>query len=423
MLDPKYIRENVNDVKKNVKARKSDADVDAFLRVDKERSKIMREIEDMRADRNVVAKDMGSAKTKSEKDKLIKKGKKLKDETAAKEAKLKEMEGEWKTLLQKFPNLTHSKVPKGDSDADNVEIKKFGKVKKMKDALDHVELAKKHDLIDFERAAKTTGAKFYFLKNKLAILEQALMRYSIDFAIREGFEFLKTPDLSKEEVLVGKGYLPRGPEKQVYFVEGEDLALIGTSEITVLGYHMNEMLSSEEMPKKYVAFSHCFRTEAGAYGRESYGLYRVHQFDKVEMFVFTLPDQSEAVHKEFLRLQQEFWKSLEVPFRAVDCCTGDLGGSDYRRYDLEAWMPGRENGKGGWGEVTSTSNCLDYQSRGLNIKFKSKEGDKGLAHTLNGTVAASPRALIPILENHQQADGSIKIPKVLVSYCGFDKIG
>ena len=260
------------------------------------------------------------------------------------------------------------------------------------------------------------------MKGKLAILEQALIRYGIDFAVREGFEMLTTPDLAKEEVLVAKGFLPRGPEKQIYYVEGEDLALVGTSEITVLGYHMNETLAAEELPKKYVAFSHCFRTEAGAYGRESFGLYRVHQFSKVEMFAFSKPEQSEAIHFEFLRLEEEFWKSLEIPYRVVDCASGDLSGSDYRRFDIEAWMFGKGE-SGEYGEVTSTSDCWDYQSRGLSIKYASKDGEKGFVHTLNGTVVATPRAMIAILENHQQEDGSIKIPAVLVPYCGFDKIG
>jgi seryl-tRNA synthetase len=186
---------------------------------------------------------------------------------------------------------------------------------------------------------------------------------------------------------------------------------------------MDEVIPEAEVPKKYVAFSHCFRTEAGAYGRESYGLYRVHQFSKVEMFAFCKPEQSEAIHLEFLRLEEMFWQSIGIPYRVVDCCTGDLGGSDYRRYDIEAWMWGKNEGKGGWGEVTSTSNCIDYQARGLQIKYLTKDGQREYVHTLNGTVVATPRALLSILENYQQEDGSILIPKVLIPYCGFDKIG
>lgn len=419
MLDPKYIREHQDEVRANVKARKVEVAVDEFLRLDGERSVWLKEIEDLRAERNAIAKQMGVVKSKTEKNKLMEQGRAVKDEIAGKEAKYKESEGAWRDLLYRFPNMSHPDVPSGESDQDNKEVKKEGKVKKLKNPLDHVALAAKHDLMDFERAAKTTGAKFYFLKGKLAVLEQALIRFGIDFAMREGFELLTTPDLAKEEVLVGKGFLPRGPEKQVYYVEGQDLALVGTAEITMLGYYMNETLEAEVLPKKFVAFSHCFRTEAGAYGRESYGLYRVHQFPKVEMFAFALPEQSEAIHQEFLRLEKAFWKKLEIPFRVVDCCAGDLGGSDYRRYDLEAWMWG----KNGYGEVTSTSNCTDYQARGLNIRYKGKTGEKGFVHTLNGTVVATPRAMLAILENHQQADGTIKIPAALVPYCGFESIG
>ncbi len=422
MLDSKYVREHVEEVKKNSALRHANVDVDAFVKVDAERLSLLQEVEHLRAERNVVANEMASVKEKGDRETLIAKGKKLKDDISEKEARLAELEVEWNSLLVRIPNLSHPSVPEGVSDQDNVEVRKVGKVRKVKSPLNHLQLAEKHDLIDFERGAKVSGAKFYFLKAKLAILEQALIRYGIDFAVREGFEMLTTPDLAKEEVLVAKGFLPRGPEKQIYYVEGEDLALIGTSEITVLGYHMNETLSAEELPKKYVAFSHCFRTEAGAYGRESFGLYRVHQFSKVEMFAFSKPEQSEAIHLEFLRLEEEFWKSLEIPYRVVDCASGDLGGSDYRRYDIEAWMFGKGE-SGEYGEVTSTSDCWDYQSRGLSIRYASKDGEKGFVHTLNGTVVATPRAMIAILENHQQEDGSIKIPEVLVPYCGFDKIG
>ncbi|MEK7655838.1 MAG: serine--tRNA ligase [Patescibacteria group bacterium] len=422
MLDSKYVREHVEEVKKNCALRHANVDVDAFVKVDAERLSLMQEVESLRAERNVIANEMASVKEKGDREPLIAKGKRLKEDISEKEANLAELEGEWNSLLVRMPNLSHPSVPEGESDKDNVEVRKVGKVRKVESSLNHLQLAEKHDLIDFERGAKVSGAKFYFLKGKLAILEQALIRYGIDFAVREGFEMLTTPDLAKEEVLVAKGFLPRGPEKQIYYVEGEDLALVGTSEITVLGYHMNETLAAEELPKKYVAFSHCFRTEAGAYGRESFGLYRVHQFSKVEMFAFSKPEQSEAIHFEFLRLEEEFWKSLEIPYRVVDCASGDLSGSDYRRFDIEAWMFGKGE-SGEYGEVTSTSDCWDYQSRGLSIKYASKDGEKGFVHTLNGTVVATPRAMIAILENHQQEDGSIKIPAVLVPYCGFDKIG
>ncbi|MFA6446925.1 MAG: serine--tRNA ligase [Patescibacteria group bacterium] len=420
MIDIKYLRENPDLVQENSHKRKSAVDIKSLVKVDEQYLSLLKEVEDLRGRRNQVA---AKAQVAEDRQASIEEGKQIKVAIAAKEVELKDLELKRNALLHAVPNLTHPDVPVGEGDADNKVLKEVGKPKKIKNPKNHLELAQQHDLIDFERATKVAGAKFYFLKNKLALLEQALIRYGIDFMVKEGYEVLVTPDVSKEEILVAKGFLPRGPENQVYFVEGQDLALIGTSEIPVLGYHMGETLLEAEIPKKYVAFSHCFRTEAGSYGRESYGLYRVHQFSKVEMFAFCKPDQSEALHLEFLENEKRFWKSLGIPFRVVDCATGDLGGSDFRRYDIEAWMWGKNEGKGGWGEVTSCSNCIDYQARGLNIKYATKEGDKGFVHTLNGTVVATPRAIIAILENYQQADGTISIPEVLIPYCGFDQIG
>jgi seryl-tRNA synthetase len=407
----------------NTKARNASVDVDALFVLDERRLTLLRTLEEMRRERNEVAEAMKSA-TAETRPGLIERGKAIKEQVSLQEAELEKVEIEWKEMTMRIPNLTHPATPVGASDEDNKEMKQIGEIRKFTfQPRSHVELAEMHDLMDFTRAAKVSGAKFYFLKGKLALLEQALIKYAMDLIYREGYEVLTTPDVAKEAVLIGKGFLPRGPEKQVYYVEEQDLALVGTSEITVLGYHMDEIIPEEEVPKKYVAFSHCFRTEAGSYGRESYGLYRVHQFSKVEMFAFAKPEQSEAIHLEFLRLEEMFWQSLGIPYRVVDCCTGDLGGSDYRRYDIEAWMWGKNEGKGGWGEVTSTSNCIDYQARGLQIKYMTKEGQKEYVHTLNGTVVATPRALLSILENYQQEDGSILIPEVLRPYCGFDKIG
>jgi seryl-tRNA synthetase len=421
MLDVKYIRENVDEVRENIKQRKANVDLDAFLKVDEARLRTLQQIEETRQKRNDVAKRVKGGG--EDRQALIEEGKALKERLSVLEADFEELKIEWEGMLHRIPNRSHPDVPVGETDADNVEIKQVGEKPDFSfTAKDHMELATKLGLVDFERGAKVTGSKFYFLKNQLAILEQAMIRYAIDFAMAEGFEFMKTPDLAKEEVLVAKGFMPRGPETQVYFIEGNDLALIGTSEITILGYHGGEVLPAESLPKKYVAFSHCYRTEAGTYGKESHGLYRVHQFAKVEMFAFTAPDQSDGMHAEMLRTQEAFWQSLGVPYRVVDCVTGDLGGPDYRRYDIEAWMPGRgENG--GWGEVTSTSNCVDYQSRGMDIKYQSKDDERGLVHTLNGTVVATPRALIPLLENFQREDGTIAIPDVLKKYTGFDEIG
>lgn len=420
MLDMKFIREHADEVKLNCQLRKASVDVDELLRLDAKYLELLRESENLRAERNRIADEMQSS---TDKQALVEKGKEVKRRLADMGSELADAEKGRNDLLLPVPNLTNPDAPEGESDEDNKEIKVVGKPQKLSKPLDHVQLVERYGLADFDRGTKVVGAKFYFLKDKLALLDWAILRYAIDFMVREGFTFVTTPDLAKEAVLVGKGFLPRGPEQQVYYVENQDLALVGTSEITMLGYHMGEILPAEELPKKYVAFSHCFRTEAGAYGRESYGFYRVHQFNKVEMFAFATPDQSDALHAEFLSHQERFWQSLGIPFRVVDCCTGDLGGSDYRRYDLEAWMWGKGNGAGGWGEVTSTSNCIDYQARGLDIKYASKEGDKGYVHTLNGTVVATPRALIAALENWQQEDGTIQIPDILKPYCGFESIG
>ncbi|MDD5438410.1 MAG: serine--tRNA ligase [Patescibacteria group bacterium] len=421
MIDIKYLREYTDEIRCNLEARNAKVNLDELLEADKKYLVLLQEVESLRGERNQTAEAMkGSVDDRTA---LVEKGRQIKAALSAKEEELQVLENQRKELLFKIPNLTHPDAPVGKSDEDNKEVRQVGKPAKLENPVGHVELVEKHSLADFERGTKVSGSKFYFLKNQLAILDQAVLRYAVDFMVKEGFEFIITPDLAKEDVLIGKGFLPRGPETQVYYVENQDLALIGTSEITVLGYHMNETLNENLLPKKYVALSHCYRTEAGSYGRESYGFYRVHQFSKVEMMAFCKPDQSEALHQEFLSHEERFWKSLGIPYRVVDCCTGDLGGSDYRRYDIEAWMWGKGEGKGGYGEVTSTSNCIDYQARGLNIKYETKEGERGYAHTLNGTVVATPRALIAILENYQQDDGTIKIPDVLMPYCGFSSIG
>ncbi len=423
MLDPKYIREHAGEVKENAKRRNVQVDIEAFLQLDAARLESMKKIETLRAERNEVAEKMKSAKDAGEREPLIARGKALKDEVATMEADFEAKEGEWKSYLLQIPNMTHAETPDGKTDAENVEIRQVGKVVPMNAPLDHVQLSEKHDLIDFARGAKVAGAKFYFFKGKMALLEQALIRFVLDHLVREGYLPMTTPDLAKDEVLLGTGFNPRGPETQIYSIEKSDLSLIGTAEIAMGGYHMDEIIAETDAPLKYAALSHCYRTEAGTYGRESYGLYRVHQFSKVEMFIFCTPEQSEALHLELLRQEEEIFKALEIPYRVVDICTGDLGGPAYRKFDLEAWMWGRGEGKGGWGEVTSTSNCTDYQSRRLNIRVKSKDGSVRLAHTLNGTAVATSRALIALLENHQQEDGSIRIPEVLIPYCGFDRIG
>jgi seryl-tRNA synthetase len=280
-----------------------------------------------------------------------------------------------------------------------------------------------HDLIDFEAGAQVAGHGFYFLKNEAVLLELALQKYAVDLLVAEGFTPVITPDLARTDVLQGIGFIPRGPETQIYSVENSDLNLVATAEITLGGMLAGKILDAEELPLHYCGLSHCFRTEAGAAGRASRGIYRVHQFTKVEMFAFTRPEESDATLERFCELECRVFDGLGIPYRVVDTATGDLGGPAYRKYDLEAWMPGRGE-SGEWGEVTSTSNCTDYQARRLNIRFKSK-GEKGtqFVHTLNGTAVAISRALIAVLENYQEEDGSIRIPDVLRPWVGKDRIG
>ncbi|MEN9558387.1 MAG: seryl-tRNA synthetase [Candidatus Parcubacteria bacterium] len=426
MLDITFIREHADLVKKNVAARHVSVDVDALLKVDEERLALLKEVETLRKERNEVAGRMKGIGA-DERDALIQRGKEIKEMLSVKEAVFTQIDQAWTALLLQIPNMSHPSTPMGKDDHDNVEVRRFGEPASIPDAKDHLQLGEMHDLIDFERGAKVAGAKFYFLKGRLVILEQALIRFAIDQCIKHGFTPMTTPDVARDTVLVGTGFNPRGPESQIYSLENSDLSLIGTAEITVGGYHMDEVIPEAELPRRYVALSHCYRTEAGTYGRESYGLYRVHQFSKVEMFVLATPEQSEALHEELLRIEEDIWKQLEVPFRVVDICTGDLGGPAYRKYDLEAWMPGKSSDKkealrGDWGEVTSTSNCTDYQARRLNTKVRRTSGETEFLHTLNGTAVSLARALVAIMENGQQEDGSIHIPKALVPYCGFETL-
>ncbi len=340
------------------------------------------------------------------------------------EEQMQRLAAEAAVIHSAMPNMTHPEAPVGGEDASKelrhgrVDVRPFGFP-----VQDHVALAEQHDLIDFEGGARVAGHGFYFLKNEAAVLELALQQYAVEFLVREGFTPMVTPDLARGDVLKGIGFIPRGPETQIYSIENHDLNLVATAEITLGGLYAGQVIEAEKLPIKLCGISHCFRTEAGAAGRASRGLYRVHQFTKVEMFAFTLPEQSEDMHNYLRDLECEIFDGLGIPYRVLDIATGDLGGPAYRKFDLEAWMPGRGTA-GEYGEVTSASNCTDYQSRRLDIRYKVK-GEKGtnLVHTLNGTAVAISRALIAILENYQQADGSILIPEVLRKWVGKERIG
>lgn len=407
MLDIKFIRENKGKVIENCKNRNIKCDIEQLLELDEKRRSLIIKIDDLKAEKNQLNDKIQAGGDKKE---IIERGKLVKTELDKLEPELGEVEKNFKIILMQVPNMTHADSPLGKDDGENKEIEVYGELPKFSfEPKGHEELMKNLDLIDFEKAAKVAGGKFYYLKNEGALLEIALVQFAFDKLIKKGFVPFITPDLARDKVLEGIGFNPRGPETQVYSVENTDLSLVGTAEITMGGYHMDEIIPEDKLPLKYAAFSHCFRTEAGSYGRHSAGLYRVHQFSKVEMFAYTLPEKSEEMHTELKNIEVEIFKDLGVPFRVVDICTGDLGGPAYRKYDLEAWMTSRN----GWGEVTSTSDTTTYQSRRLNIKVERKDGTKEFLHMLNGTAIAISRALIAIIENYQQEDGSVVVPEVL----------
>jgi seryl-tRNA synthetase len=429
MLDLKYVLANAELVKQNCRNRNMPVsvveEVDQVVRVESEWKNLLQEVESVRRRQNEVAQATGKEKDPAKRAELIGEGKGLKDEVATKQELLDRLEAEWKRRLGRLPNLTHPDAPVGATEAENRLVRTVGtpRVFDFKPK-DHVEIGKALDLIDFETGGKVSGHGFYFLKNDAVLLDLALQQFALRKLIDAGYTPIITPDLARNTILEGIGFTPRGPETQIYSVEDSDLSLIGTAEITLGGMHADEILSDDRLPLKYAGLSHCFRTEAGAAGRASRGLYRVHQFTKVEMFAFATPETSAALHTEMLRFEEEIFTELGIPYRVMDICSGDLGGPAYRKFDLEAWMPGRGEG-GEYGEVTSASDCTDYQARRLNVRYR-PAGQKGtrFVHTLNGTAVALSRAVIVILENYQRADGLVDVPAVLRPYMGgYDVIG
>jgi seryl-tRNA synthetase len=421
MLDPHFIRDNLEAVKANCRNRNVPAEVDRVAQLEDERRRLAQETQAIQQRQNEVAKKTKDERDPAKRAELIQEGKSLKEGVSGLEKRQRQVEADLRAALLQIPNMSHPAAPPGN---DNKVLRRWGEPRRFDFALkDHVALAEALDLVDFEAGSLVAGPKFYFLKNEAVLLELALVQYATAALLREGYTPVITPDLARAEVLEGIGFIPRGPETQIYAIENSDLCLIATAEITLGGMHRDQILEELNLPIKYVGLSHCFRTEAGAPGRDTRGLYRVHQFTKVEMFVFCAPDQSEGLHEELLRTEEAIFRGLGLPYQVIDTAVGDLGGPAYRKYDLEAWMPGRGQG-GEYGEVTSASNCTDYQARRLNIRYK-QPGQKGtrFVHTLNGTAVAVTRALLAILEIYQQADGSVIVPEVLRSVVGKERIG
>ena len=419
VLDRRFVADNVDLVAANCRARGSAADVAKFAALDRLRRQLQADIDLLNQQAGLVSKSIGKAADAAEREAKKAEGRRLREEVAALETKAAEIVAESDAILRAIPNLTHPAAPVGGEDAA-VEIRRGATpVPSFPfEPRDHVDLGATLDLFDFEAGATVAGHGFYFLKNDAVLLELALQRYAVDLLQREGFTVMTTPDLARDTILEGTGFMPRGPETQIYSITGSDLSLVATAEITLGGAFHERIFEADELPLKLCGISHCFRTEAGAHGRATRGLYRVHQFTKVEMFAFTTPEQSAAMHDSLLELECRLFDGLGIPYRVIDTASGDLGGPAYRKFDLEAWMPGRGEA-GEWGEVTSTSNCTDYQSRRLGLRYR-KPGEKGtqFVHTLNGTAVAISRALIAILENHQTADGTVTVPEPLVAWMG-----
>jgi len=419
VLDLKYIRENAKAVEENSRNRGVEADVGLVVELADRRSALIQESNELKQRQNELARSIGRERDEEARARLIEESRAMKERLPSKESELHEVEERLREEQLKIPNMTHPDSPIGKDDTENLEIRRWGEIPAFPfEPKDHVELGEALGIIDFDAGAKTTGSKFYFLRGDAVLLELGLVRYALDIITEYGYLPTITPDLARDRMLIGTGFIPRGPETQIYSVEDSDLSLIATAEITLAGQHVDEIIDENVLPLRYAGLSHCFRTEAGSHGRASRGLYRVHQFTKVEMFAFSAPEQSEDIHNEMVEIEERIFQGLGLPYRVVDICTGDLGGAAYRKYDLEAWMPGRDD----FGEVTSTSNTTDYQARRLAIRFRREGGRPQLLHTLNGTALAISRALISLLEIYQQQDGSVMLPEALVPYIGKERL-
>jgi seryl-tRNA synthetase len=406
MLDINFIRENLKAVKANAKRRGSKASVDEIIDLDDQRKKLQTELDQLRA------KQKRESKTRPTPEK-IKELKKLSETVSKLEKELAGIEANLLERMSWLPNMLDPEVPDGKSDEDNQPIKYWGEPPKFSfEPKDHQELGESLDILDIERATKVAQSRFYFLKNEGVRLRLALINFAFDYFIQNGFTIVATPHVAKEKTLFGTGYLPFFAE-DIYKIEKQDLGLIGTAEQTLVAYHMDEILPEEELPKLYSAYSECFRTEAGSYGRDTRGIFRAHEFMKVEQIVFCTPETSQNWHEKCLQHEETLLKALKIPYRVVLTCVGDSGAPGYKKYDVEAWFPGQNK----YREVTSNTNLTDFQTRRLNIRYRKKDGSLVYPHTISAT-GLTDRHLIAILENYQQKDGSIKIPEVLQPYLG-----
>lgn len=429
MLDIKFIRENSDKVKKGISKKGADLSlVDNVLNVDKKRRELIQQIDTLRAKKNIVEEKLLKEKEENpacagRKKEILDVLKQAKLVLEDKEKELEILEQEYKKFMSSIPNLPLENVIVGKDERDNQVLKEVGKKAKFNfTPKDYLTLGESLDIIDTKRAAKTSGSRFGFLKREAARLEIALVHLAFDKLAKKGFIPVIPPVLIKPEPFWDMGYLDRGKE-EVYYLEKDDLYLIGTAEQIIGPIHINEILKKEDLPLRYAGFSSCFRREAGSYGKDTKGILRVHQFDKVEMFIFSKPEDAQKEHELLLSIEEELMQSLGIPYRVINICSGDLGDPAAAKYDIEAWLPGQNNGQGEYRETHSTSNCTDYQARRLNVKYLNPQTSKNeFVYTLNGTALAIGRTIIAILENYQTKEGFIRIPKVLIPYMGGIKV-
>lgn len=409
MLDIQFIRDNQELVARSSEQKNIKVNLAELLELDAERRTRLTQLDELRARRNALAAETKGARPTDEQ---VAVGKQLKEDITRREADLATIEEKYNDLMQTVPNVIPDDTPEGGEEANRPE-KHWGEPRQDQ-VQDHVTWGEAHNLIDFERGAKVAGAKFYYLKGDLVQLELAVFQFGLQLAAKYGFTPITVPHMVNTRTASGTGYLPRGEERQIYKIEGEDLNLIATAEIPITGYHADELLNEADLPLLYVGLSPAYRMEAGAYGKHSKGLYRVHQFNKLEMYVFCKPEDSAAWHDKLMQLEEELCRALEIPYQVVRIAAGDLGGPAYKKYDIEYWSPVDQS----YRELMSCSNVTDYQARRLNIRYKDANGKNTLVHTLNGTAAAFSRVAIALIENHQNHDGQVAVPAALQPFMG-----
>ena len=408
MLDIRFIRENKELVQENAQKKGYDVSVEKLLERDAVRRDTQQQVDELRTRRNVLSDSMKSGGKPG--DETIAEGREIKDRLAILEDSLRQLDEEVNTLLSQIPNMIQPDVPIGGED-DSVEVRRWGDNKSS--AIDHLDFASKRGWLDFERGAKVAGNKFYYLKGDFALLENAVMQFALQFILREGFKLLSVPVLVNSRIATGTGFAPRTTDQgDEYHIEGEDLSLIATAEIPLTGYHADEIIPESELPLLYAAYSPSFRKEAGAYGKHGRGLFRVHQFNKLEMYAYTTPEQSNEMHEKIVAIEESLWQALNIPYRVINIASGDLGAPASKKYDIEYWSPVDQS----YRELTSASNCTDFQARNLNIRVRRQNDEVEVLHTLNGTAVSLARTLIAIVENYQNEDGTLAIPEVLRPY-------